>query len=142
MLADGKYFKVIEMACHDGTPYPEYYAGRLVEVFSMNDKVREAVGCPLLVISGYRSPAYNQRLSEDSQAHQVASGSQHVQGRAVDLRPTGTVTVQDLYRTVMLLYKHGELPEIGGIGLYPESNWVHLDTFHAEDGHLRQWQGR
>jgi uncharacterized protein YcbK (DUF882 family) len=141
LLADGKYFKVKELACHDGTPYPDFYAGRLVELMSLLDKIREAHGGPVQVVSGYRSPAYNARLAEDSQAHQVASGSQHIQGRAADLRPVHG-TVQDFYQEIMALHRAGKLPELGGIGLYPESNWVHVDTFHAEDGHTRQWRGR
>ena len=140
MLRDGRFFKVSELACHDGSPYPDYYAGRLVTLLSLLDKVREAHGSALTVVSGYRSPAYNARLAQDSTAHQVASGSFHVQGQAADLRPVKG-TVQDLYQEILALYRQGNLSELGGIGIYPESNWVHIDCGKSEDGHLRMWRG-
>jgi uncharacterized protein YcbK (DUF882 family) len=141
MLQDGKYFKVSELACHDGTPYPEYYQGRLVQLLRMLDKIRAGIGVPVQVVSGYRTPAYNARLAKDSTAHQVASGSQHIEGRAADLRPTRGVTVQVLYEKVLAMHAAGELDDLGGIGIYPESDWLHVDTFKAPDGHLRRWTG-
>jgi uncharacterized protein YcbK (DUF882 family) len=141
VLADGRYFQVKELACHDGSPYPEYYAGRLVTLMQLLDACRELYGGPLVVVSGYRSPAYNKRLAQDSAAHQVASGSQHIQGNAADLRPAGGDSHR-LFNLVMAAYRQGKLPMLGGIGYYPESNWCHVDTHRAEDGHLRQWLGR
>lgn len=134
------YFTDAELACHDGTPYPDFYADRRVTLLSMMNKIREAHGGPVQAVSVYRSPAYNARLAEDSQAHQVASGSQHVQGRAADLRPVNG-TCEDFYQEIMALYRSGQLPELGGIALYPESRWVHVDTHRADDGHLRTWHG-
>jgi uncharacterized protein YcbK (DUF882 family) len=140
VLSDGKYFKVSELACHDGTPYPEYYQGRLVQLMRLLDKIRERHGSALKVVSGYRTPAWNVRLSQDSTAHQVASGSQHVEGRAADLRPVAG-TVQVLHEQCLAMHAAGELDDLGGIGIYPESGWVHVDTFKAPDGHLRRWTG-
>lgn len=140
-MQDGRFFRVSELACHDGTPYPEFFAGRLVTLLALLDKIREAHGGPVKVVSGYRSPAYNARLAEDSQAHQVASGSQHIQGRAADLRPVNG-TCEDFFQEIMALYRSGQLPELGGVALYPESRWVHVDTYKSDDGHLRTWKGR
>ena len=140
LLQDGKYFKVSELACHDGTPYPEQFADRLPELILLLDKCRMAIGCPVDVISGYRTPEYNHTLSINSDAHQVASGSYHVQGQAADLRPVGK-TVAELHSAIMELYLDDKLPELGGIGFYPVSGWVHVDTGKAPDGHLRRWNG-
>ena len=140
MLQDGKYFKVSELACHDGTPYPEFLEAQLPPLMAMLDAIREAHGGPIQVVSGYRSPAYNAALAKDSAAHQVASGSQHVQGRAADLRPVSG-DLMTFYRGIMDQYLAGELPWLGGIGVDPISNWIHVDTFKAEDNHLRTWQG-
>lgn len=140
MLTDGEYFKVSDLACHDGTPYPEEFEDRGVVLLRMADKIRRKAGVRCDVISAYRTKAYNERKAGKSEAHQVASGSQHVEGRALDLRAHGFSAAQ-LYRIVKAMYDNGELPELGGIGLYPESNWIHVDTFIPPDGHLRKWIG-
>ena len=140
-LADGEWFKVSELACHDGTPYPEEFADRLPDLMNMLDAIRNKWGGPIQVVSGYRMPEYNAQLAADSAAHQVASGSQHMEGRAADIRPALTGDASILYRVVRQMIDDGKLPQCGGIGLYPRSNWVHVDTFHPPDGHLRTWLG-
>ena len=144
-LQDGRHFTVAELACHDGTPYPEAFADRLPELMALLDAVRDAWGGPVEVVSGYRTPAHNaELLALDAKegAHGVASGSQHVEGRAADLRPAGQPgQASALWQTVMHLYNDGKLPQLGGVGLYVKSGWVHVDTFHAADGHLRRWVG-
>ena len=78
------------------------------------------------VISGYRSPATNAMLHSESA--QVASGSLHMQGMAIDIRVQG----QDLDR----LRGAAETLAIGGVGYYPTSNFVHVDV-----GKVRAWSG-
>jgi uncharacterized protein YcbK (DUF882 family) len=144
-LQDGRHFTVAELACHDGTPYPEAFADRLPELMALLDAVRDAWGGPVEVVSGYRTPAHNaELLALDAKegAHGVASGSQHVEGRAADIRPAGKPgQASALWQAVMHLYNDGKLPQLGGVGLYVKSGWVHVDTFHAADGHLRRWVG-
>ena len=79
------------------------------------------------VISGYRSPKTNQMLAQRSSG--VAKNSYHMRGRAIDLRIPGiqTDTIRDI----------GVQLGVGGVGYYPTSDFVHLDT-----GPKRQWQGR
>ena len=76
------------------------------------------------IISGYRSPRTNAALREVTSG--VAENSLHIKGRAVDVRSTGIKTAQ--LRAAAL-----ELAR-GGVGYYPESNFVHLDT-----GAFRTW---
>lgn len=89
-------------------------------------RVNAALGTsqPFQVISGYRSPASNQALASNSSG--VAKRSLHMQGKAIDVRLPGT-PLADLRRAGLLL-------QGGGVGYYPESNFVHLDV-----GRVRTW---
>jgi len=76
------------------------------------------------IISGYRSPATNNSLVKNSSG--VAKKSYHVKGQAIDLRLKGTKLSK--LRSEALAMK------AGGVGYYPNSNFVHLDT-----GPVRSW---
>lgn len=79
------------------------------------------------VISGYRSPKTNAMLRSRGGAHSgVASGSLHQVGKAIDIRLPG-VKLADLHRAARSL-------KLGGVGYYPSSNFVHVDT-----GRVRYW---
>lgn len=77
-----------------------------------------------LVISGYRSPSTNAALSAHSQG--VAKKSLHMQGKAIDIRLPG-VPLKVLRKAAISL-------NAGGVGYYPASNFIHLDT-----GNVRYW---
>jgi len=79
---------------------------------------------PFEVISGYRSPATNEMLRRNTSG--VAKRSLHMQGRAIDVRIPGFNT-GELRRAAMEL-------SAGGVGYYPKSAFVHLDT-----GRVRAW---
>jgi len=79
---------------------------------------------PYGIISGYRSPATNAMLHEKSDG--VALKSYHTRGMAIDVR-LGDRALKDLRRTALSL-------KAGGVGYYPRSNFVHLDT-----GPVRRW---
>jgi uncharacterized protein YcbK (DUF882 family) len=81
---------------------------------------------PFQVISGYRSPATNAMLHEHSE--EVAKHSFHMSGMAIDIRLPGV----DLYH----LHAAGLALARGGVGYYPQSNFVHMDV-----GPVRQWGG-
>ena len=76
------------------------------------------------VISGYRSPATNAMLHARSSG--VASGSLHLQGKAIDIRLPG-VDLSRLHLAAVSL-------KSGGVGLYRASNFIHVDT-----GRVRYW---
>ncbi|MCE3265025.1 MAG: hypothetical protein K0R43_4104 [Pseudoduganella sp.] len=76
------------------------------------------------VISGYRSPETNRKLAEASGG--VAKRSLHLEGKAIDVRIPG----RDLER----LHKAALALKGGGVGYYPSSQFVHLDT-----GRVRHW---
>lgn len=82
---------------------------------------------PFHVISGYRSPATNALLRERGGNHTgVASKSLHMVGKAIDIRVPG-VKLDHLRGAARSL-------QLGGVGYYPASNFVHLDT-----GRVRFW---
>jgi uncharacterized protein YcbK (DUF882 family) len=78
------------------------------------------------IISGYRSPKTNAMLAGRSKG--VATHSQHTLGKAVDVRIEGV----ELARLRDAALAVGA----GGVGFYPVSNFVHVDT-----GRVRQWRG-
>ncbi len=80
---------------------------------------------PYEVISGYRSPATNAFLQEHGSGG-VATHSLHLEGRAIDVRLTDT-SLADLHDAALSL-------RAGGVGFYPQSQFVHLDT-----GRVRRW---
>ena len=82
---------------------------------------------PYHVISGYRSPQTNSMLRTRGGSHTgVASGSLHVVGKAIDIRMPG-VKLAHLHGAAMSL-------KLGGVGYYPSSDFVHVDT-----GRVRYW---
>lgn len=146
VLPPGRWFTPTEFACHDGEAYPVMWADRWTTLVGLCDAVRELWGGALFVVSGYRSPAYNQHLIEADAAagvHGVASSSFHMEGRAADLRPmlVSPARIAELHAKVFDAYQQGRLPALGGLGIYQRSGWIHVDTYKADDGHLRRWVG-
>jgi uncharacterized protein YcbK (DUF882 family) len=80
---------------------------------------------PFEIISGYRSSKTNAMLRRTGSGG-VADRSLHVHGRAIDARLTGFDTARLRAAAVSL----GR----GGVGYYPESDFIHLDT-----GRVRTW---
>lgn len=76
------------------------------------------------VFSGYRSPKTNAMLRRVSEG--VARQSLHMQGQAIDFRLPGT-ELSYLKRSAIALRS-------GGVGYYPSSDFVHVDT-----GRVRTW---
>lgn len=144
-LRDGQWFKASDLACHDGTPYPETWVDRWERLITLLDAIRSLWGGPLFVVSGYRTPAHNDELIRADAmkgAHGVASGSYHITGDAADLRTSRwQADVPHLLRVVLTAQEDGKLPLLGGVGDYPQSGWLHIDCHKVPDGHLRRWRG-
>ncbi|MBU0960522.1 MAG: DUF882 domain-containing protein [Proteobacteria bacterium] len=85
---------------------------------------KQAGGGTYEVISGYRSPKTNSMLRGRSTG--VAKRSLHMKGMAIDVRLSGlrTKDLRDIARSL----------KGGGVGYYPKSDFVHLDT-----GRVRIW---
>lgn len=143
MILITPHFRVSEFDCKDGTPYPEeWIESRLQPLANLLEEIRADVDMPIVVVSGYRSPAYNQRIKKRrGDKSGVATSSQHVEGRAADISCPG-IAVDELRDIILSMHRHGRLLGLGGVGFYPRSGWVHVDTFKAPDGHLRRWTGK
>lgn len=76
------------------------------------------------IISGYRSPATNERLRGNGRG--VAKNSLHMEGKAADIRLPDQ-SLSELRRTAVSMQR-------GGVGYYPSSNFVHVDV-----GRVRYW---
>ena len=76
------------------------------------------------IISAYRSPETNAMLNRRSNG--VAKKSQHLEGKAIDVRLRGFDT-RKLHEIALAL-------ELGGVGYYEKSDFVHVDT-----GRVRRW---
>jgi uncharacterized protein YcbK (DUF882 family) len=79
---------------------------------------------PFHVISGYRSAATNAMLHANSKG--VASRSLHIEGKAIDICVPGK-ELSELRNAALGLRR-------GGVGYYPASGFVHVDT-----GRFRTW---
>jgi uncharacterized protein YcbK (DUF882 family) len=91
----------------------------LCEVHTMMDTTT-----PFEIISGYRSPKTNATLRSHSTG--VAENSLHLKGMAADVRLSN--------RTVAALRDAALSLKAGGVGYYPESQFVHVDV-----GRVRRW---
>jgi uncharacterized protein YcbK (DUF882 family) len=100
-----------------------------LELFDLLHAIRAQTGSKKAfnVISGYRSPKTNAMLKGRSANSGVATKSLHMVGKAIDINLPGFELAH--LRKVAMMQKRG------GVGYYPASNFVHVDT-----GRVRHWQ--
>ncbi|ATA21492.1 MAG: DUF882 domain-containing protein [Gibbsiella quercinecans] len=79
---------------------------------------------PIQLISGYRSLATNNELRGHSRG--VAKQSYHTKGQAMDFHIEG-IQLSNIRKAALKM-------RAGGVGYYPRSNFVHIDT-----GPVRTW---
>lgn len=96
-------------------------------VFDILSEVAASLGRPdaeIDIICGYRTSWSNEFLRAHSAG--VAKNSQHMQAHAIDIRIPGVETLT-LRNAALALGR-------GGVGYYPRSGFVHVDT-----GRVRTW---
>ena len=95
-------------------------------LFDLLHDLKSAVGsnASFHVISGYRSPKTNDALRRRTSG--VAKKSLHMQGRAIDVNLPG-IGLETLRLAARELRR-------GGVGYYPKSGFIHVDT-----GRVRYW---
>ena len=132
LMADGNRrlapdFKVRELRCRDGTDTVMVDEALTVVL----QCIREHFGKAVTITSGYRTAAHNAAVGG-------AKSSQHLLGRAADIRVQG-VSVE-----AVAAYAERLMPDWGGIGRYPlkagrAAGWVHVDT-RADKARWRGWE--
>jgi uncharacterized protein YcbK (DUF882 family) len=95
----------------------------VIEIVNLVDKMIGG-GRMIHVISGFRSKEYNQLLAREG--HHVARHSLHMLGKAIDIR-IPDVDLFSIRETALDI-------QLGGVGYYPKSDFVHLDS-----GRVRFW---
>lgn len=100
-------FKAREFACKDGSD-TILIDQKLVALLQ---DIRNHFGKPVIINSAYRNAAYNKKIGG-------AEKSQHVQGKAADIRINGVSPTE--------IAKYAETIGVQGIGLY--DGFVHVDT--------------
>lgn len=96
---------------------------QLIELLSYIQKITHSKNS-FEVISGYRHPASNSLLRDTTVG--VAKKSLHMEGKAIDINLPG-VDLPHLKNIAIAL-------NVGGVGYYPASNFIHVDT-----GRVRTW---
>lgn len=105
----GKYFKVKEFACKDGSPVV-FIDSYLVNIL---DILRTKIEKPVIITSGYRTPTRNKEAGG-------AKYSYHMRGQAADIRVNGMKPKEVA----------NELNKIVSdeCGIIVYNGWVHIDT--------------
>jgi len=128
-------FGLAELSCNDrdATTVPQHLIPNARRVATkVAQPIRDRWAAPLIVVSGYRTIAWNLRVGG-------AQSSTHLTVDGWDVRPVYLRDVPRLHDLILSMHAHDELPDLGGLGKYPA--WVHIDTRQAADGHLRRWNG-
>ena len=114
-----------ELACSDGTPYPQEWKDRAQELAELFEMIRWTCGDrPLQVLSAYRTPEHNRRVGG-------VPKSQHLEGRALDLRPPEGMDSFSFFKIIKSMRLSG------GIGFY--RTFVHVDIRDVK--RLVSWSG-
>ena len=116
-----------EFFCPDGTVVPEDCFPQLSALAGNLQALRDHLGVPVIVVSGYRNEQYNTSIGgdKDSCHHTAAAADISVPDYSVD----------DLAQIIDILIKDGRTVE-GGVGIYPE--YVHYDI----RGERVRWDAR
>lgn len=104
-----KNFQVKEFACHDGDDFILIDYTLVLKL----QKLRDKIGAPIIITSGYRTKSYNKKIGG-------ASNSYHCEGKAADIY-CKYYNVKDLARWAQPLW-------INGIGRYDKQGFIHVDT--------------
>lgn len=102
-----KNFAISEFACHDGSKN----ITANYELVQLLQKVRDQLGKPVVVTSGYRTVAYNKRCGGIASSH-------HLTGKAADIKVAGISPLDLAYVADKIGFR--------GIGVYP--TFTHVDV--------------
>lgn len=107
-----------EFECKSGASMPKDVLDNIKELANNLQVLRETVGRPVKITSGWREKSHNAKIKG------AAKNSQHIYGRAADIKVSG-FTPKQIANIIEKLIKAGKMKQ-GGLGVY--SSWVHYDT--------------
>ena len=120
-------FSLSEFKCRDGSDVPEDMMDNVILLCENLQVLRDHIGKPIHVISGYRSPKYNRRIGG-------ARRSQHMLAKAADIKIKG-MDPSEVKEVIVQLIKEGKMKS-GGVGLY--RTFTHYDV----RGRNARWYGK
>lgn len=94
----------------DNTPLSPYVLGNLASLWYTLDLIREELGFPIIINSGYRCAKLNQAVGG-------VKNSLHLKGRAADIR-TNYENMQKLRDILLRYYNNGDLSELKDYSTY------------------------
>jgi uncharacterized protein YcbK (DUF882 family) len=110
------YFKISEFDSKDGAEMPSDVKMNVIELIDNLNVLRQELGSPLFVNSGYRSPEHNKSIGG-------SLNSQHLTGKAADIR-SNEYTPKQIKEKIEELIKVGKMKQ-GGLSAY--NTFVHYD---------------
>lgn len=116
MMKITKNFNISEFDSKDGEKMPDKVKIQVVKLACNLQRLRDYLGAPIIINSGYRSESHNKAVGG-------VSNSQHRLGKASDIR-TNKHTPKQVYDAIEYLISKGEMLQ-GGLGLY--NTFVHYD---------------
>lgn len=111
-----KNFNWSEFQCKDGSEIPGKYWGFVQELAANLQVIRDVIGKPIIINSGYRTVSYNHKIGG-------VKNSQHLYAKAVDIHVKNMSSLE-LYHIILDLIKAKKIHN-GGLGLY--NTFVHYD---------------
>jgi uncharacterized protein YcbK (DUF882 family) len=112
-----KNFDLAEFACKDGTPVPKALLPNIQLLAANLQVLREYLGEPIHINSGYRTPTYNAKVGGKPNSY-------HMKAMAGDLT-TKSKTPKQLAAIIEKLIAEKKMRQ-GGLGIYP--GFVHYDV--------------
>ena len=103
-------FTVREFACHDGSD-TVWVDAALVKYIQ---RIRNWAGVPIIISSGYRTPAYNKKIGG-------APNSYHTRGQAAD------IYARDRKKSISEIARFAQAIGVRGIEKNEDANYVHID---------------
>ena len=110
------YFHVHRRGVTNSEPPREMW-GNIVPTIKIVDQLRSRLKVPIVILSSYRSPAYNRAIGD------AAPKSLHMQFRALDIAVSG-YSPRAVFEILSDWRNNGKFK--GGLGLY--NSFVHIDT--------------
>ena len=110
-------FELSEFEDRSGATMPASVKANILLLAKELQVLRNHLGKPVEITSGYRSPARNAATPG------AAQNSTHISGKGADFKVAG-MTMRQLYNVIEKLIREGKMKE-GGLGYY--ANHIHYD---------------